>query len=75
MVGGYMVSIWCPEMAEKRVKERLKGNGISIRKERGCRFGAEFPATPFFDLGNLCSVHLSYRPMSISDSHLFRCCE
>ncbi len=26
-------------------------------------------------LGNLCSVHLSYRPMSISGGHLFRCCE
>jgi hypothetical protein len=70
-----MVSIWCPEKGEITVKERLKGKALSIQKERGCRFGADFPATPFFDLGNLSSVHLSYRPMSISGGHLFRCCE
>ncbi len=48
--GDYMVSILCPEGAEMGAKERLGRKALSLEKERDCRFGATFPATPFLAL-------------------------
>ncbi len=61
-------------LTNEEVLEEIK----VVRREWGCWRGLVGlaglePAAR--GLGNLCSVHLSYRPMSISGGHLFRCCE
>ena len=48
--GDYLVSIWCPEGAEIGAKESRGRKALSSEKERDCRFGAKFPATPFLGL-------------------------